>query len=73
MQELLTVKQVAALLKCSMRMVWRLRDGGHLPTPVRLGRAVRWRAGDIAAWVEAGCPSCDPRRASGARGRRAAR
>ena len=54
---LLTVRDVAAALKVSPRQVWKLSSSGRLPTPVRLSRSVRWRANDIARWVELGCPA----------------
>ena len=53
--ELLKVAEVAALLKVSTRQIWKLAASGRLPTPVRLGRSVRWRAADIDAFVERGC------------------
>lgn len=45
---LLSVEQVAAALSVSSRTVWRLCKAGHLPQPVQIGRAARWRA----AWVQ---------------------
>lgn len=53
---LLDVDGVAELLGISPRGVWRFRDQGKLPPPVALGRLVRWRAGDLSAWVADGCP-----------------
>lgn len=54
---LLTVEDVARLLKISIRSVWRLHSAGVLPDPVpwELG-SVRWRRTDIESWVVAGCP-----------------
>lgn len=57
--ELLNVKDVAATLRVSCRQVWKLTSSGRLPAPVRLSRSVRWRAADIARFVELGCPSRD--------------
>jgi len=59
MSELLTAKDVAAALRVSCRQVWKLTSCGRLPAPVRLSRSVRWRAADIARFVELGCPSRD--------------
>jgi len=53
---LLSVRTLAKRLGLSVRTLWRLRSGGKLPPPVRLGGAVRWRTADIDAWVDAGCP-----------------
>ena len=58
---LLTVRQVAALLGCSARHVYRLSDRGAMPRPVKLGNLVRWnrRTGDPATgiedWIDSGC------------------
>jgi excisionase family DNA binding protein len=57
---LLDAGTVARLLSVSRATVWRMRDAGKLPQPVRLGGAVRWRRADIDAWVRAGCPSRGP-------------
>ena len=48
MDQLLTIEQVAQLLCVSQRTVRRLR----IPT-VRIGRLVRYRAPDVARFVEA--------------------
>ena len=53
---LLDVRQVAALLTCSTRHVYRLTDAGRMPRPVNLGRLVRWRRAEIEAWIAEGCP-----------------
>lgn len=55
--ELLNVRDVAARLKISPRQVWRLTRADRLPAPVRVGgsRSVRWRAADVALFIERGC------------------
>jgi predicted DNA-binding transcriptional regulator AlpA len=35
---------------------WRDHAAGRIPAPVRLGGRTLWRAAELAAWVEAGCP-----------------
>lgn len=55
---LLDARAVANLLACAPRTVWRMRDAGKMPRPVRLGSLVRWRRDDIHAWIIAGCPAC---------------
>ena len=52
---LLGVNDVAKLLDCSPRHVYRLADGGRMPKPLKLGALVRWRRAEIDAWVEGGC------------------
>ena len=48
--ELLTVKDVAELLKVHVRSVWRLAATGDIPEPIRLGpKTVRWRVVDLEA------------------------
>lgn len=56
---LLNVRDVAARVRVSVRQVWKLASSGRIPKPVRLGRSVRWRAAELQAWIEAGCPARD--------------
>ena len=49
-------EEVAALLSCSEAHVWRMNAGGKMPTPVKLLRLTRWRAAEMTAWINAGCP-----------------
>ena len=51
---LLTVGDVARLLKLSQRQVWKLAKAKRLPAPLRLGRSVRWRVTDLVRFLEAG-------------------
>lgn len=55
--ELLTAREVALQLKLSSRQVWKLAGSGRMPEPIRVGgsRCVRWRATDIALFVECDC------------------
>jgi len=48
---LIDVGQVAAMLAVSTSTVWRLRDQGLLPIPIRIGALVRWRLGEIEAFI----------------------
>ncbi|MBI4583068.1 MAG: helix-turn-helix domain-containing protein [Planctomycetes bacterium] len=54
---LLDVEDVARLLTCSTRHVRRLADSGRMPRPLKIGALVRWRRGEIDAWIAAGCPA----------------
>ena len=58
---LIDVNDVAALLKCSARHVWRLADAGKMPPPVKLGALVRWSRVLIGQWIAEGCPNCRKR------------
>lgn len=54
--ELLRAADVAKMLSVSTRTVWRMRDAGELPRPVRLGNGnlVRWRSSDIEDFIRNG-------------------
>lgn len=54
--KLIDVNEVARLLHIGARTLWRFRDMGKIPAPIKIGRAVRWRAADISAWIADGCP-----------------
>jgi predicted DNA-binding transcriptional regulator AlpA len=49
---LLDEKAVAALLNIAPRTVWRLRDAGHLPAPVKIGSLIRWRRSAILRFLD---------------------
>ncbi len=51
-----TVVDLAGLLQCSDRHVWRLIDAGRIPGVIRLGRIVRLHRATIDQWLAAGCP-----------------
>ena len=52
---LITAADFAAMLKVSVRTLWRLRSAGQVPEPVRLGGAVRWRLDEVKKWIAGGC------------------
>jgi len=54
--DLLDVREVAAMLRCSPRTVRRLSDAGAMPPPVRLGGLVRWPRQVVTQWIADGCP-----------------
>jgi excisionase family DNA binding protein len=53
---LLSIREVAALLNCSARHLYRLVDSGRAPGPLRLGALVRWPRKVIDDWIGSGCP-----------------
>ena len=55
---LIDVEEVARILDCSTRHVYRLADAGRIPRPVKLGALVRWNRDSILGWIAEGCPSC---------------
>lgn len=55
----LTADDLAALLHCCRRTIYRRNDAGEIPAPVRIGRQVRWRTAEVLAWLDASCPRRD--------------
>lgn len=53
--ELLTIRELAKVLKLSPRSIWRLVRNQELPAPVRIGGSIRWRADAITRWINDGC------------------
>lgn len=53
---MLTVHDVARMLNCSARTIYRLTDAGRMPRPVKLGALVRWPREQVEAWIADGCP-----------------
>ena len=52
--QLLTVREVAKLLKVSRRTVWRWRAQGRLPAPIHCSKTcVRWKASVLQAFLQA--------------------
>jgi predicted DNA-binding transcriptional regulator AlpA len=56
------VQDIASMAQVSARQVWRWRDLGILPGPMKLGSVVRWNAEVIDDWFRRGCPDCRKRR-----------
>jgi excisionase family DNA binding protein len=56
MPAMLTVHDVARMLNCSARTVYRLTDAGKMPRPVKLGALVRWPREVVEQWIAAKCP-----------------
>ena len=50
--KLMGLPEVARFLSCSERKAWMLARGGALPG-LRVGRAWRFRAGDVEAYLRA--------------------
>lgn len=49
---LLTVQQVAEILNCSVRHVWRMADSGEFPQPISIGvKLKRWSREAIEDWI----------------------
>ena len=51
-EEMLDLHAVAKFLAIDERTVWRRVADGTLPKPVKVGRAARWFASDIADYQQ---------------------
>ena len=57
---LLSAAEVAGLLGISRSAFYCLLSSGRIgPTPVRLGRCVRWDKRELEQWVAEKCPNRD--------------
>lgn len=52
--ELLTLDELAALLKLKPRTVRRHHDAGTIPPAIRIGSTLRWNRAAIEAWIAQG-------------------
>lgn len=51
--ELLTLDEVADLLRVAPRTVQRMASAGEIPAPIQISPArSRWRRGDLDAWLD---------------------
>jgi predicted DNA-binding transcriptional regulator AlpA len=61
---LLSAQDVCDRLRIGLSHLHAMKRCGKFPLqPIRLGRAVRFRADELAAWIAAGCPTTDRWRA----------
>ncbi len=51
-EELLTVDEVAGLLRISPSSLYNLRYAREAPPAIRVGSRLRWRRADVEAWIE---------------------
>lgn len=58
---LISIHDVATLLDCSIRHVYRLVDTRRIPQPIKLGALLRWVKADFERWIATGCPECHKR------------
>lgn len=57
---LLTAKDVAAVLRVSIRTLYRLKDSQAIPLPKRVpgSKLARWSRAEVEGWIRDGMPSC---------------
>jgi excisionase family DNA binding protein len=48
---LLSVRDVAALLGCSPRHIYRLAESGRFPKPIKLGTLTRWPRSAVKKFI----------------------
>lgn len=60
--KLLNMHQVCALTGFTRVHINNLANTGRMPKPLKIGRSIRWRASDIDAWIDAGCPCVESMR-----------
>ena len=53
---LLDKDQIAKLVNCHPRHVYRMVSEGKLPQPVKIGKLCRWSSSVIDQWIADGCP-----------------
>ena len=53
---LIDAKSTAKLLSIGKTKLYELHTSGRLPSPIRLGRSIRWNADELRDWTAAGCP-----------------
>lgn len=54
MIELLTLDELAVLLRVKPRTLRRHHDAGKIPPAIRIGTALRWSREAIEAWIRQG-------------------
>ena len=61
---LLSAAQICSRLSIGLSHLHGMRRAGRFPLqPIRLGKSVRFKATELSAWCDAGCPSGDRWRA----------
>lgn len=53
---LLSATETARQLGVARSTLYEWSSSGRVPAPIRIGRRTLWRADDLRAWVDAGCP-----------------
>ena len=49
-------REAAKLLGISERTLWGMSHAEETPSPIRIGRNVRWSIEELRAWTRNGCP-----------------
>jgi excisionase family DNA binding protein len=52
MEQLYTLDELSKILQIGRSTLYRLKDTGQMPPPVRIGGQLRWRRETIEKWLE---------------------
>lgn len=52
-EQMITERELAAMLHCDPRTVRRLEQAGILPAAIRFGGSKRWRLHEVSEWISA--------------------
>ena len=55
--KLFKASALAKRLSVSERQLWRMSKAGSIPRPLQIGGCTRWRADEIARWLQCGAPA----------------
>lgn len=55
--KLITLDQIAEMLAVSKRQVFKLREEGLMPEPIKIKGSIRWKLSVIQQWIDLGCPA----------------
>lgn len=50
--QLLTAKEVCSMLSVCRATITRWISEGRMPTPIKMGRSIRWNLSTIEEWIE---------------------
>lgn len=62
MDRLIDIKELSQTISLAEQTIYnRFNKGGDLPPAIKLGRSLRWRESDVAAWIASKQPVLAPK------------
>ncbi|QLG89930.1 helix-turn-helix domain-containing protein [Chitinibacter bivalviorum] len=62
MDRLIDIKELSETISLAEQTIYnRFNKGGDLPPAIKLGRSLRWRESDVAAWIASKQPAIEPK------------
>ncbi|WP_297575971.1 AlpA family transcriptional regulator [uncultured Deefgea sp.] len=62
MDRLIDIKELSQTISLAEQTIYnRFNTGGDLPPAIKLGRSLRWRESDVAAWIASKQPTIAPK------------